>query len=103
VLNVSGSLLLGLDGDVVDSVQSMTAGPERSMLSAAPDWVGVCPQCRVRSSRSKGWVSIRARDIKVGPDRPRIVWRKRKWLCTNMFCKRNASPNRCPPYRPGRG
>jgi Helix-turn-helix domain of transposase family ISL3 len=24
------------------------------------------------------------------PDRPRIVWRRRKWLCTNISCKRKS-------------
>jgi len=46
-----------------------------------------------------GWASTRPRDIKIGPDRPRIVWRKRKWLCTNDSCTRD-SPNRCRPSPP---
>ena len=71
--NNNGSLLLGLDGVVVDSVQIDDDRTRTVHVLTGPDWVGVCPQCRGRSSRSKGWVSTRPRDIKIGPDRPRIV------------------------------
>ena len=83
--NNSGSLLLGLDGVVVESVQIDDDRTRTVHVLTGPDWVGVCPGCGDRSSRSKGWVTTRPRDIKIGPDRPRIVWRKRKWLCTNML------------------
>ena len=100
MLNNNGSLLLGLDGVVVDSVQIDDDRTRTVHVLTGPDWVGVCPQCRGRSSRSKGWVSTRPRDIKIGPDRPRIVWRKRKWLCTNMFCKRKRFTESVPAVPP---
>ncbi|UDM37040.1 transposase family protein [Mycobacterium ulcerans] len=40
--------------------------------------MGKCPKCASRSSRPKAWVTTRLRDIKIGLDRPPIVWRKRK-------------------------
>ncbi len=98
--NDNGSLLLGLDGVVVDSVQIDDDRIRTVHVLTGPDWVGVCPQCRGRSSRSKGWVITRPRDIKIGPDRPRIVWRKRKWLCTNMFCKRKRFTESVPAVPP---
>ena len=69
------------------------------VLTAA-DWVGMCPGCAIRSSRSKGWVTTRPRDIKIGPDRPRIVWRKRKWLCTNSLCQRKSFTESAPSIPP---
>ena len=98
--NNNGSLLLGLDGVVVDSVQIDDDRTRTVHVLTGPDWVGVCPECRGRSSRSKGWVSTRPRDIKIGPDRPRIVWRKRKWLCTNMVCKRKRFTESVPAIPP---
>jgi transposase len=98
--NNNGSLLLGLDGVVVDSVHIDDDRTRTVHVLTGPDWVGVCPQCRGRSSRSKGWVSTRPRDIKIGPDRPRIVWRKRKWLCTNTVCKRKRFTESVPAVPP---
>lgn len=82
------SLLLDLDGLVVESVQRTVEGSRIVQIATAPEWVGVCPQCGQKSTRSKGWVTTRPRDVQVGPDRPLLVWRKRKWLCTNSACDR---------------
>lgn len=57
-------------------------------VSTASQWVGRCTKCQTRSSRSRGWVTTHPRDIKIGPGRPRIAWRKRKWLCTNISCEK---------------
>ncbi|SON63819.1 hypothetical protein MSIMFI_05350 [Mycobacterium simulans] len=84
------TLLLGLDGIVVDTVAPGEDGVRVVVVGTADEWVGKCPKCRTRSSRSKGWVTTRPRDIKIGPDRPRIMWRKRKWLCTNILCRRKS-------------
>jgi transposase len=45
-------------------------------------------------------VSTRPRDIKIGPDIPRIVWHKRKWLCTNIYCKRKLFTESTPSVPP---
>ena len=58
--NDSGSLLLGLDGVVADSVHIDDDRIRTVLVLTGPEWVGVCPQCRGQSSRSKGWVSTRA-------------------------------------------
>jgi transposase len=83
-------LLLGLEGIVVDMVTLGADGVRLVVVGTAEEWVGKCPKCATRSSRSKGWVTTRPRDIKIGPDRPQIIWRKRKWLCTNILCKRKS-------------
>jgi len=96
----SGSLLLGLDGVVVESVHVDVDRTRTIHVLTALDWVGVCPGCTARSSRSKGWVTTRPRDIKIGPDRPRIVWCKRKWLCTNISCERKSFTESTPSVPP---
>lgn len=88
MLHSSGSLLLDLDGGVVESVRRVDDGSRIVRLGTDPRWVGVCPQCGQTSTRSKGWVTTRPRDVQVGPDRPRLEWNKRKWLCTNTSCER---------------
>lgn len=82
------SLLLDLDGVVVESVQRRDDGSRLVRLQTAAQWVGICPQCRQRSTRSKGWVRTSPRDVQVGPDRPALRWDKRKWLCNNGLCTR---------------
>ena len=96
----SGSLLLGLDGIVVESVHVDVDRTRTIHVLTAVDWVGVCPGCTVRSSRSKEWVSTRPRDIKIGLDIPRIVWQKRKWWCTNTSCKRKSFTESTPSVAP---
>src|SRR4029077_11222604 len=66
----------------------------------AVEWVGICPDCRTSSSRSKGWVRTRPRDVKIGADRPLIVWRKRRWLCTNTLCVRKNFTESTPSVPP---
>jgi transposase len=45
-------------------------------------------------------VTTLPRDIKIGPDRPRIEWRKRKWLCTNISCERKSFTESTPSVPP---
>ncbi|MCB0949642.1 MAG: ISL3 family transposase [Mycobacterium sp.] len=82
------SLLLDLDGVVVESVRRLEDGTRLVGVLTAPEWVGICPECGERSSRSKGWVLTSPRDVQVGPDRPVLRWRKRKWLCPSAVCER---------------
>jgi transposase len=82
------SLLLDLDGVVVESVQRLVDGTRLVRVLTSPEWVGICPDCGERSTRSKGWVQTGPRDVQVGPDRPLLRWRKRKWLCPSTVCDR---------------
>ncbi len=81
-------MLLDLDGVVVESVQRLEDGTRVVHVLTAPEWVGICPECGERSGRSKGWVQTGPRDVQVGPDRPVLRWRKRKWLCPSIVCER---------------
>lgn len=98
--NSSGSLLLGLDGVVVESVQIGDDEIRTVHLRTDSRWVGMCPECGIRATRSKGWVATRPRDIKIGPDRPLLVWSKRKWLCSNTLCERKSFTESVPAIPP---
>ena len=99
-MSQSSSLLLGLDGITVESVEIAEDRVRTVHVLTAADRVGMCPGCAIRSSRSKGWVATRPRDVKIGSDRPRIVWRKRKWLCTNISCERKSFTESTPSVPP---
>lgn len=95
------TLLLGLVGMVVTGVSMAADGTRVVTVGTAAQWVGLCTKCRVRSTKpSRGWVTTRPRDIKIGPDRPQIVWRKRKWLCTNASCVKNTFTEATPEVPP---
>jgi hypothetical protein len=96
----SGSLLLGLVGVVVESVHVDEDRIRTVHVRTAADWVGRCPGCSARSTRSKGWVATRPRDIRIGPDRLVLVWSKRKWLCTNTSCERTSFTESTPAIPP---
>jgi len=70
-MSQSSSVLFGLDGVIVEAVQIHPDGTRTVRVVTAPQWVGVCPVCTTTSTHSKGWVTTRPRDIKIGRDRPR--------------------------------
>ena len=47
------SLLLDLDGVVVEAVQRRADGSRLVVVRTAPKWVGICPECGQRSTRSR--------------------------------------------------
>jgi transposase len=96
------SALFGLSDVVVDSVVVHADGSRTVRIRTAPDWVGLCPGCGARSTRSKERVTTRPRDIRIGPDCPAVVWEKRKWLCTNVLCARKGFTESVPGIRAGR-
>jgi hypothetical protein len=86
---------------VVTEVSLGGDGARVVTVGTAAEWVGRCTKCQVRSAKpSRGWVTTRPRDIKIGPDRPQIVWRKRKWLCTNASCDKSAFTEATPAVPP---
>jgi transposase len=94
-------LLLGLDGIVVDAVRVGHDGVRVLEVRTAPDWVGRCTTCQTRSTAGhRGWVITRPRDVKMGPGRPLMVWRKRKWLCTNDSCEKKTFTEATPAVPP---
>jgi transposase len=99
-MSQSSSVLFGLDGVVVETVFLGPDGTRTVGVTTAPQWVGRCPACATVSTRSKGWVTTRPRDIKIGPDRPKRVWRKRKWMCSNSSCDRRSFTESIPQIPP---
>ena len=49
---------------------------------------GDLPGVRAALHSIQGWVVTCPRDVQVGPDRPLLRWRKRKWLCPSAACER---------------
>lgn len=64
------SLLLGLADVEVDLVGINVDGRRDVRVLTARWW----PLCQVVSTRSKGWVVTRPRDVKVGRDIPNLWW-----------------------------
>lgn len=94
------SILLDLAGVQVADVARLDDGTREVVLRTDPAFEGLCPVCGVRSRRSKGIAPTRPRDIRVGPDRPKLVWRKRKWWCHNASCKRKVFTESVPQIPP---
>jgi transposase len=95
------SLLLGIDGLVVDSVLIGESGRRVVHCSTDPELAGWCPDCRQQSTSPKERVTTRPRDVRIGPDRPELLWHKRKWHCRVPECERKvfteALPDEIPP------
>jgi transposase len=79
-MDMASSLLLGIDGLVVDRVLVEASGRRVVHCSTDPELAGWCPVCRQQSSSPKDRVVTRPRDIRI-PDRPELLWHKRKWHC----------------------
>jgi transposase len=99
-MSESSSVLLGLDGLVVDHAQYGADGGRDVRVLTAPQWRGLCPGCGVRSTRSKAWVMTRPGDVKVGPDVPNLLWCKQKWACRNTECARRFFTESVPQVPP---
>jgi transposase len=86
---------------VVTGVSLGEGGTRVVTVGTAAQWVGLCTKCQQRSTKpALGWVCTRPRDIKIGPDRPQIVWRKRKWLCTSTACEKRTFTEATPEVPP---
>jgi transposase len=51
---------------------------------------------------SEGWVTTRPRDVRIGTDRPVLLWRKRKWRCRVDGCERKVFTGSLPDQIPAR-
>ena len=97
------SLLLGIDGLVVDSVLLDESGRRVVHCSTDPELAGSCAVCRQQSSSPKDRVVTRPRDIRIGPDRPEPLWHKRKWHCRVPECERRVLTDELPEEMPAAG
>ena len=96
------SLLLGIDGLIVDSVLLDVSGRRVVHCSTDPELAGWCPDCRQQSSSPKERVTTRPRDVRIGPDRPELLWHKRKWHCRVPECERKVFTEALPEEIPAR-
>jgi transposase len=98
----SSSLLLDIDGLVVDRVVRNDAGRRVVHCSTDPQLAGWCPECGEQSKSPKAWVTTRPRDVRLGEDKPILLWRKRKWRCQVDGCERKVFTECLPEQIPAR-
>ena len=98
----SCSLLLGFDGLLVDEVVLDDDGRRVVSCRTDPELAGWCPKCGERSTSPKEWVVTRPRDVRIGPDRPLLLWRKQKWRCRVQSCQRRVFTDCLPDEIPAR-
>lgn len=101
-MDKGSSLLLGIDGLVVESVLLDESGRRVVHCSTDPELAGWCPKCRQQSSSPKERVTTRPRDLRIGPDRPVLLWHKRKWHCRVPECERKVFTDALPTEIPAR-
>lgn len=101
-MDQGSSLLLGIDGLIVDRVLLDDSGRRVVHCSTNPEVAGWCPDCRQQSSSPKDWVTTRPRDVRIGPDRPLLLWHKRKWHCRVPDCGRKVFTEELPEQIPAR-
>ena len=101
-MDQGSSLLLGIEGLVVDRVLIDAAGRRVVHCSTDPELAGWCPACRQQSSSPKERVTTRPRDLRIGPDRPVLLWHKRKWRCRVPECERKVFTESLPEDIPAR-
>lgn len=93
------TLLVGLDGVVVDRVELDPDGCRVVHVSTV-DTAAVCPSCRSVSMSVKGWVETGPRDVAL-PVPSRLVWRKRRWRCREPECRRSSFTESIPQVPSG--
>ena len=101
-MDQSSSLLLDIDGLVVDQVVRNDAGRRVVHCSTDPQLAGWCPECGEQSRSPKAWVTTRPRDVRLGEDKPILLWRKRKWRCQVDGCERKVFTECLPEQIPAR-
>lgn len=94
------TLLLGLDGVVVDRVELDPDGCRVVHVSTADAAAAVCPSCRSVSTSVRGWVQTGPRDVPL-PVPARLVWRKRRWRCREPECRRSSFTESVPQVPSG--
>ncbi|MCC9708303.1 transposase family protein [Streptomyces sp. MNU76] len=82
------TLLLDLDGLAVVRVEQMENGIRRVHLVTTDEQARACPECGVFATRAKGSAITRPRDLPFGERGLELVWRKRRWYCTEPACPR---------------
>ena len=77
------SALLGMEGFVV--LSQSEEGGEAWVLVETTATVAGCPSCGVKAT-GHGRSRVQVRDLPAGGRPVRLVWRKRRWICTDPDC-----------------
>ena len=101
-MDQSSSLLLDIDGLVVDRVVRDGTGGRVVHCSTDPELAGWCPDCGQQSTAPKARVITRPRDVVIGEDRPILLWHKQKWRCQVRGCERKVFTECLPDQIPAR-
>ena len=84
------SCLLGLAGLAVERVALTGLGVRIVQLVTDDPEAARCPACRVVSTSGKDWVLTRPHDLPCGGGQVAVQWRKRRWRCRTVACKRQS-------------
>ncbi|MDQ6938343.1 MAG: ISL3 family transposase [Actinomycetota bacterium] len=84
------TLLLGLEGLAVERVDLQEGSVRVAHVVTTEEAAAGCPSCGVISTSVKGHATTRPRDIPYGPEPVNLVWRKRRWRCTEQACPRGS-------------
>jgi transposase len=94
------TLLFGLEGVEVVSVElDDEANPLPELVTAA-ETARCCPGCGVRSAHPHSWVRTRPRDLPIAGRRSVLTWTKRRWRCGNPECARPTFTGSIPQIPP---
>jgi transposase len=89
-LNHSTTILVGLDGLVVDRVEADPDGVPVVHLVTADPAAAACPSCAVFTTQVKEYVTTRPQDLPVSGRPVRLIWHKRRWRCAAKQCSRGS-------------
>lgn len=82
----NATLLLGLDGLVVQRVEVDEHGVRVVHVATADPAARGCRGCGVVATRVKQQVTTHPRDLEVGGEPIVLVWHKRRWVCREAAC-----------------
>src|SRR5205085_11074707 len=88
------TLLLGMDGVVVDRVELDPDGTRIIHLSTA-NTPQACPSCATPATSVTGWVITAPCDLPF-PVPTRLPWHKRRWRCQQPACPRSSFTESAP-------
>jgi transposase len=72
----------------VDRVERPADGSRLVHLVTDDATATACPACGTFATIPKGWATTRPRDLPYGQHGLRLIWRKRRWYCTEATCTR---------------
>lgn len=95
------TLLLGLSGVSVQSVELSESGSRTVHVGTADESASACPACGVPSTSVKGHATTRPKDLPYGQAPVALVWHKRRWRCRERQCRRRTFTESIPEVPPG--